>query len=286
MGKLILAKEGVFPITKDGDGNLLPSAPATGMAFSGTIQGEGLLAGVPSLFIRLSGCNLQCMWRMDNNEFSGCDTAYASFHAKETIKYETEEIVNIVKHNLGNIRHVVITGGEPMLQKDGVAELCKGLNQIPDMHITMETNGTICDRDAVENIDLFSLSPKLLNSNPDAEKLAHFNLSDKPAIINHHQKQRVNITAIQGFIDFAKANNRRLQLKFVVGHAHEAEEISTQYLDKLTGFEPEQILVMPLGGTREHLAISAPIALQMAIANGWRYAPRIHIDLFDSKSGV
>ncbi len=286
MTKLILAKEGVFPITKDANGNMLNDTPATGMNLSGTVQGEGLLAGIPSLFIRLSGCNLQCMWRMCNGEYSGCDTAYASFHATETMKLNIEEVANIVKHNLGNMRHVVITGGEPFLQKDGVAELCAKLKEIPGLHITVESNGTIFHKEAAHNIDLFSISPKLANSTPDTEKLIHFNLQHKPTIIQHHQKQRFNLSAIQSFLDFAVQNNRDLQLKFVVATAEDAHEIKQQYLSKLKGWKADNILVMPLGGTREHLKISAPIAMKMAIENGWRYAPRIHIDLFGSKSGV
>jgi 7-carboxy-7-deazaguanine synthase len=286
MKKIILAKEGVFPITKDGKGNALSHIPATGMPFSGTVQGEGMLAGIPSLFIRLSGCNLQCMWSMSNGEYSGCDTAYASFHAVETIKTDTQEVVDIVRHNLGNLRHVVITGGEPMLQKEAVADLCRMLKEFDGLHITMESNGTIFDPQAAQYIDLFSISPKLSNSNPDAAKLAHFNLREKPSIIDHHSRQRININAIQQFINFANDNGRDLQLKFVTGHRSDLQEIKEQFLTRLTGWNPRQILVMPLGGTREHLAISAPIALEMAITNGWRYAPRIHIDLFGSKSGV
>src|SRR5579862_6099350 len=118
-----------------------------------SIQGEGVLAGVPSVFVRTSGCNLRCVW---------CDTPYASWNPEGPV-VSVEEIVSQVESY--GCKHVVLTGGEPMLFEPVVelASTLKGLGHV----ITIETAGTIY-RDI--ECDLMSISPKLTNSiPPDAE---------------------------------------------------------------------------------------------------------------------
>ncbi len=125
--KLVLVGEGVFPITRDEKGNLIKDLPNTGVEIAGTIQGEGKLAGTPSLFIRLASCNLRCIWQMEDGSLCRCDTSYASFHPEGMRSWSVDEIVSVVKNNLGNLKHVVVTGGEPVLQKSGLIALCKKL---------------------------------------------------------------------------------------------------------------------------------------------------------------
>src|SRR5919106_1011001 len=91
-----------------------------------SIQGEGKLSGVPSVFVRASGCNLRCAW---------CDTPYASWEP-EGDDVPVAEIVRRVQEY--NCRHVVLTGGEPMIMPD-IVELCDALKQRGDCHITIET---------------------------------------------------------------------------------------------------------------------------------------------------
>src|SRR5579862_5722629 len=111
-----------------------------------SIQGEGALIGVPSVFVRTSGCNLRCAW---------CDTPYTSW-APEGEERSVDSIVEEV--NRYGASHVVITGGEPMIAPE-IDELTHRLAK----HITIETAGTV---DTHIRCDLLSISPKLANSTP------------------------------------------------------------------------------------------------------------------------
>ncbi|MDB4335142.1 7-carboxy-7-deazaguanine synthase QueE [bacterium] len=284
MDKLVLVGEGVFPITKNSAGELIKGGPQTGFNVSGTIQGEGKWAGTASLFIRLAGCNLRCIWQMEDGSFSRCDTAYASFHPDSPTDYSIEEITNIVKANIGNMQHVVITGGEPLLQKYGVIALCKEIKKL-GLYITIETNGTIFDKELTQYIDLVSASPKLSNSEPSENKMAFFREEFNGTAI-HHAERRRNLSALQSYIDYCNQNNTELQLKFVVGRSKDAEEIRSDYVQSLNGLRQEDILIMPLGANMAEIHCSERLALQVCIQNGWRYSPRVHIELFGSKQGV
>ncbi len=114
-----------------------------------SIQGEGILAGVPSVFVRLSGCNLRCAW---------CDTPYASWNPEGDYKMLGSIIADVRRRWPS---HVVVTGGEPMIA-DKIVELTKGLKDI-DLHVTIETAGTVYKPVVC---DLMSISPKLANSTP------------------------------------------------------------------------------------------------------------------------
>ncbi|WP_044118015.1 7-carboxy-7-deazaguanine synthase QueE [Alkaliflexus imshenetskii] len=283
--KLILANEGVFPVVKDKNGDDLKDMPATGMNFAGTIQGEGKLAGVPSLFIRLSSCNLRCIWQLPDGSYSRCDTPYASFDAKGVNQMDVNEITDIVRHNLGPIRHVVLTGGEPLLQKAPLAALASRLKGQVNLHLTMETNGTLYDEELAAHIDLFSISPKLLNSVPNEAKLAALGL--KPSgPLSFHGEKRLNLSALQSYIDLCRNTTKELQMKFVVGRPEDEAEIKNNYLKHLHNWKPDEIMLMPLGANSLELQQTTPMVLEMAIRNGWRFTQRVHIDLFGAKAGV
>jgi 7-carboxy-7-deazaguanine synthase len=285
MEKLVLASEGVFPVIKDLNGKEIDTQPQTGLLMPGTIQGEGKLAGVPSLFIRLSSCNLRCIWQMEDGSFCRCDTTYASFHPDKTSEFSPDEIIQWLKHNIGAVRHVVITGGEPLLQKKPLAGLCRMIKEELQLHITLETNGTLFDEQVAQWVDLFSISPKLRNSEPNPEKLVAYNLMEAGPF-KFHSQRRLNLEVLQSYIDICNSSDKEVQLKFVVGKKDDYTEIKTEYLDRLNNYNSNDILLMPLGATQEEIAKSAPMVLEMSIANGWRYSPRVHIDLFGSKQGV
>ncbi len=282
---LVLVGEGVFPIIKNAQGNNIEENPNTGLGIAGTVQGEGKLAGTPSLFIRLASCNLRCIWQMEDGSLSQCDTSYASFHPEGKRSWDVDEIVSVVRHNLGNIQHVVITGGEPLLQKHGVAALSKRLKMDLNVHITVESNGTLYDDELAQWVDLFSISPKLSNSVPSLDKLQFYNELETGASKYHHEIRR-NIKALQSYVDLVKSTDKELQLKFVVGKSTDEDEIINDYISLLSGVDKNDIMLMPLGATHEQLAKSTPIVLKSCIKNGWKFSPRIHIDIFGSKKGV
>src|SRR5579872_2357198 len=114
-----------------------------------SIQGEGMLAGVPSVFVRLSGCNLRCDW---------CDTPYTSWNPEGDDRL-LGPILADIRRNWA--KHVVITGGEPMIHP-GLVPLTQRLREM-EQHITIETAGTVFEK--VE-CDLISISPKLAHSTP------------------------------------------------------------------------------------------------------------------------
>ncbi|MCA1745740.1 MAG: 7-carboxy-7-deazaguanine synthase QueE [Bacteroidales bacterium] len=283
--KITLANEGVFPIVRDKEGQILPQTPATGIAVAGTIQGEGKLAGVPSLFIRFSSCNLRCIWQLPDGTYSRCDTPYASFETNDIHQITVDDVLALVKHNRGPIRHIVITGGEPLLQKEALIELAARFKSELELHVTIETNGTIFNKAVAQHVDLFSISPKLGNSTPNPAKLAALGLASSGPL-QFHGERRLNLSALQAYIDVCQSTDKAFQLKFVVGQPADEQEIITQYLERLTGWTASDIMLMPLGATHEELQQTTPMVLEMAIRNGWRYTPRVHIDLFGSKPGV
>src|SRR5439155_14137965 len=111
-----------------------------------SLQGEGLLTGTPSVFVRTSGCNLRCWF---------CDTPYTSWQP-EGEDWSVDAIIEEAQRLAAEIRHVVVTGGEPMLFAE-LIPLCARLHSA-GLHITIETAGTLL---LPVHCDLMSISPKL-----------------------------------------------------------------------------------------------------------------------------
>jgi 7-carboxy-7-deazaguanine synthase len=285
MNKLVLANEGVFPITRNQYGQPLNHIPATGLNISGTIQGEGKLTGVPSLFVRLASCNLRCIWTLPDGSFCRCDTPYASFNAEQDLQLSTNEVFELIKHNIGDLNHVVITGGEPLLQHKALAILTNRLKTELNLHLTVETNGTLFAEDVAQHIDLFSISPKLSNSDPSPQKIEKYGL--RPAgPLNYHASKRKNTEVLQEYINFCNSTGKEMQLKFVIGQKDDYIEIKKEFLENLYNWKKDDIMLMPLGATPEELKTTSNMVLEMAIKNGWRFASRMHIDLFGPIPGV
>ena len=219
-----------------------------------SIQGEGFWAGVPSTFIRISGCNLRCVW---------CDTPYASWEPEGP----TLALDEILAQVSPEILHVVITGGEPMVfpQTALLAHRLKDRGHI----ITVETAGTVFQD---LPCDLMSISPKLSNSMPSPES----------GWRDRHNATRLNIPVLTKLID-----SYPHQLKFVVNPegGDDLAEVDA-LLAQLPVVAPDRILLMPEGTSSDVLARRARLLVSTLMGRGWRLGPRMQIDLFGNTKGT
>ncbi|MDX2016955.1 MAG: 7-carboxy-7-deazaguanine synthase QueE [Planctomycetota bacterium] len=233
-----------------------------------SVQGEGKLTGVPSVFIRVSGCNLRCGW---------CDTPYASWKPEGTRR----SIASLIDEARASpARHAVLTGGEPMLF-EAIEDLSRGLRE-SGFHVTIETAGTIFRPPSALACDLLSLSPKLANSAPAIGDPRDPTGSWRA----RHEARRLPIETLRALIH-AYAEH---QLKFVVP-AGEAElvpalvEIERVLASIDAPVRASDVLLMAEG-----IAPAAPGAhegvVRACVERGWRYCRRVHVDLFGHKRGT
>jgi 7-carboxy-7-deazaguanine synthase len=233
-----------------------------------SIQGEGILAGVPSVFVRTSGCNLRCTW---------CDTPYTSWNP-EGRDYSIDDIVAevlqnrdrqgaaVTPHTGHHVTHVVVTGGEPMIA-DGIVELTHRVKE-SGLHITIETAGTIYKDVAC---DLMSISPKLANSTPherDGGKWAaqHDRLRYQPEVVMKLMREF------------------EYQLKFVVTSPQDLAEIESM-LEEIHA-DRERVVLMAEGTDAATIRERAAWITEICKREGFRYSPRLHIDVWGNRRGV
>jgi 7-carboxy-7-deazaguanine synthase len=213
-----------------------------------SLQGEGSLAGVPSIFIRLAGCPLQCTW---------CDTKYAWDPAAGR-EMSCEQVLEAIGDY--PTRFVVLTGGEPMAH-EGVSELAAAIRE-KGHHLTIETAGIRFIDGLVA--DLMSISPKLLNSDPKNGK--------QPA-------KRLNV-AVLGQLMAAYD----YQLKFVVDQPNDLNEIA-DILDTLDGVDLYKVWLMPQATqTDDYLEKSRWLA-EYCKQTGFSFSPRLQVMLWGSQRG-
>jgi 7-carboxy-7-deazaguanine synthase len=220
-----------------------------------SIQGEGRLSGVPSAFIRTSGCNLRCWF---------CDSGYTSWQPEGETLSVVEVLMGLAEFPT---RHVVVTGGEPLLAPE-IEELCAYLRQ-RDYHITVETAATVFK--PIE-CDLASLSPKLSSSTP------HEREGGRHAA--QHERLRLRPDVILAFMERSD-----YQLKFVIDRPADVEEV-LRLLDGLPDVDRGKVLLMPQGVTREELHARGPWLAGECMKHGFRYCPRLHIELFGNRRGT
>ena len=223
-----------------------------------SIQGEGELTGVPSVFVRASGCNLRCSW---------CDTKYASWHPEG----ETIPLADIVQRVLAYpSRHCVLTGGEPMVAAEMPA-LAAQLHSA-GRHITIETAGTI-PPDGIA-CDLASLSPKLSNSTPEEGAIS-------PGWRERHEALRLQPAVLREWID-----RYPYQLKFVVESADDVTEIEALLAEIDRPIPPAKVLLMPQGTDMKTIRGRDETLVDVCLRRGYRLCNRLHIELFGNRRGV
>jgi organic radical activating enzyme len=236
-----------------------------------TIQGEGVSAGLPAVFIRASRCNLHCVW---------CDTDHTWNFEGTPWPHEKDAVAGYAKHRKADVtfeitpaeaaRHilafncprVVITGGEPLLQEEGLLEMMRLIRaEMPDCVFEVETNATRIPCPALaEAADQFNVSPKLSNAGMS-------------------ESLRLNDGALRLFAASPKA-----WFKFVVSSAADLTEIKV--LQSRYEIPHQRILLMPEGRTAAELDQTAPQLADLCRELGYRFCDRLHIRLWGDRRGV
>ena len=215
-----------------------------------SIQGEGSLVGVPSVFVRTSGCNLRCAW---------CDTPYTSWHPEGDDR-KLEHILAEV--DTYPARHVVVTGGEPMIAREMV-ELTHDL-RAGGRHITIETAGTVF---APVGCDLMSISPKLAHSTPAGDWA------------DRHERLRMQPEVVRRLMA-----NYDYQLKFVIARPEDMAEV--RELVRALDADAGKVILMPEGIDTGVLRERGAWLAEICKMEGFRFSPRLHVELWGNRRGT
>ena len=231
-----------------------------------SLQGEGPSAGMPVAFVRLSNCNLACKW---------CDTAYTWHFANDsggdnhahrddvTFERRANQVTLSVADTAERIsalgqKRLVITGGEPLLQAGALAQL---LEYLPDMQVEIETNGTVPAPARLDiRVDQYNVSPKLAHS-------------------GNHARQALIPERLDAY-----ATDPRAFFKFVVAGEKDVAEVVA--LQRQYRFKPGHVFLMPEGTDSPTLRSRMDWLTPLCLEHGFRYTPRLHLDLFGGGRGV
>ena len=274
-----------------------------------SVQGEGRFVGVPSVFLRLFGCNFKCRGfgmpkgqladdylKVDANDpkyktlkdlplvLRGCDS-YASWDArfrKFTKDYNVEQLVEKLLSltpegkwtcTNGQDIHLVITGGEPLL---GWQRLYVDLFEHPRMkdlkNVTFETNTTQPIR---ENLLEWTKTQDRIHIT--------FSCSPKLTVSGERWEDAIKPSVAKNYYD---TPNSHLYFKFVVCDNGDIEEVSKAVeLYSKAGISCP-VYCMAGGGCYEEYQENAKNVTELAMQKGWRYSPRLHVDIFGNEWGT
>jgi len=236
-----------------------------------TLQGEGIGAGAPAVFIRMSRCNLHCVWCDTDHtwNFEGTPWKHEKDaqpgyrkHCKSEVTWEmkaAESAEAILRYGCG---HTVITGGEPLLQQGELLEMVGCIRAVDAGHFfEVETNGTrMPDVAFAAEIGRFNVSPKLANSGMEV-------------------RLRLVPEVLAGFAEMPNAF-----FKFVVSSEGDLAEVMD--LVKQYQLAMQRVLLMPEGRTVAELDATAAWLAERCRDLGVRFSDRLHIRLWGDKRGV
>ncbi len=236
-----------------------------------TIQGEGKSLGMPSVFVRLSLCNLHCIWCDTDYTWNWKGTRFTHVRDNEPDyeKYEQDEmIITMDPESVANLvlrydcPNIVLTGGEPLMQQDELTRLLSILrHQIPGLHVEIETNGTLKPQTSLADlIDQYNVSPKLANSNNKKS------LRDKPEVMRY------------------LASSVKSNFKFVVDGRDDLSEVLE--LVQNYSIPPRKVYLMPQGTSPETLKEKRSWLTDVCMENNFNFTDRMHIHLFGNKRSV
>jgi 6-pyruvoyltetrahydropterin 2'-reductase len=251
----------------------------------GILQGEGTRMGVPSVFIRLGGCNLTCKGfgctltsPKTQETIIGCDSIFAvSTHFKQQWEYfdKSTDLINVILSNInvnnkpGNSEKpdIVFTGGEPLIHHTDPV-LLETLEYFTSRGYTIyfETNGT-------QYIDF---------NKYDVYKKVSFTLSVKMSASGEDKNKRWKPEVVNNYLKYTNGS----YFKFVLS-ANSIEQDSKEifeFLEQVPTFGV--VYCMPLGGTIKELESNAKAVYEFAANNGFRYSDRLHIRIYNDLQGV
>ena len=248
--------------------------------FGPTIQGEGKRMGNVSYFIRFAGCNFRCSGfgceyeTPEGETRHGCDSWYSVDPAfkKDWNYIDTYmDIVNRLENDMQDHKtrenytkpDIVITGGEPLIHwKNDEFQKLLLYFVTRDYNVTIETNASL----------------DIVFDKPYQRKIL-FSMSVKLAVSGEPEHKRINIDSITNIIE----NSPESYFKFVVGAEENLEEI-TGILEEVTAYT--DVYLMPLGETRTEIDLTRKMVAEQALKYGFKYSPRIHIDIWNDDRAV